>query len=262
MILPDDFQEDQPQSEDVTSETPVDTVDENEFAEPTEQIDDQGTEQTEAEQTSPFLKVTYNKQEMELDEAQARELAQKGMNYDKVQERLQALESDPRLSFIEELAQANGMNALDYIEQVRQYQEQEQLNQLIQANIPEEYAREMLENRKFREQLQQQQQQQVEEQRQNAEFHDFFDYFKQMNGRDFVPESDEIPQSVWEANAQGVPLKYAFMQHQNQQLQNQIKTLKQNESNAKKAPITSGVTRHGSVQTPAEDDFLAGFNSI
>jgi hypothetical protein len=33
-----------------------------------------------------------------------RELAQKGLNYDKTIERLQALESDPRLSFIEELA--------------------------------------------------------------------------------------------------------------------------------------------------------------
>jgi hypothetical protein len=257
MILPDDF------------EMPADTGETVEDTIPTEETD--GLEQTEAqeqsqeteqaEQTSPFLKVKYNKEEMELDEATARELAQKGLNYDKVQERLQALESDPRLSLVERLAQQQGMSVDEYVQAVQQYQEEQQLNELIQQNIPEEYAREMLENRRFREQLQQEQQQKQQEEQQNAEFADFFKYFRETNGRDFVPDTDIIPDSVWQANQQGIPLKYAYAEHENNQLRQQLATLKKNQDNAKKAPV-GGVTQHGSHETASTDPFMMGFDSI
>jgi hypothetical protein len=51
------------------------------------------------------------------------------------------------------------------------------------------------------------------------------------------------------------------MEHQARQLRSQLKVYKQNEENAKKAPVKS-VTAHGSTETAAEDDFLRGFNSI
>jgi hypothetical protein len=235
---------------------------------PTEQTD--GFEQTEAqeqepteqaEQTSPFLKVKYNKEEMELDEATARELAQKGLNYDKVTERLQALESDPRLTLVEELAQAQGMDVNEYVEAVRQYQEEARLNELLQQNIPEEYAREMLENRKFREQLEAERQAKQEGEQRQADFADFFQYYRDANGRDFIPNQDEIPQSVWDATANGIPLKYAFMEHEVNNLRQQLSTLKKNQDNAKKAPV-SGVTSHGSNEVASEDPFLKGFNSF
>jgi hypothetical protein len=35
----------------------------------------------------------------------------------------------------------------------------------------------------------------------------------------------------------GVPLKFAYMEHQNQVLANSITAIKQNESNSKKAPV-------------------------
>ena len=258
MILPDDF------------EMPTDTAETVEDTTPTEQTDD-GFEQTETqdqepqteqtEQTSPFLKVKYNKEEMELDEATARELAQKGLNYDKVTERLQALESDPRLALVEQLAQQQNMSVDEYVQAVQQYQEQQQLDELIQQNIPEEYAREMLENRRFREQLQQERQQREQEAKQQQEFADFFKYFRDTNGRDFVPEQDQIPQSVWDANAQGIPLRYAFAEHENQQLRQQLATFQKNADNAKKAPVR-GVTSHGSTEIASEDPFLRGFNSL
>lgn len=250
MILPDDFQDDLPQSEE-TPETVEPSVETQETTEPTEQ----------AEQTSPFLKVKYNKEEMELDEATARELAQKGLNYDKTIERLQALESDPRLSFIENLAKQHNMSPQEYIDAVNQQQEQDRINQLVEQGISEELAQEMLENRKFREQFESEKRTKAEEAKKNQEFNEFFDYFRQANGKDFNAQSDEIPQSVWEANANGVPLKFAYMEHQNNQFKQQLQTLKQNESNAQKAPVRS-VTAHGSTQVDAEDDFLAGFNSI
>jgi regulator of replication initiation timing len=153
------------------------------------------------------------------------------------------------------------MNVDEYIQAVNQYQEEQRLNELLQQNIPEEYAREMLENRKFREQLESERQAKQREEQQNAEFNDFFKYFKEANGRDFVPETDGIPDSVWQANQQGVPLRYAYAEYENQQLRQQLNTLKKNQDNAKKAPV-GGVTQHGSHETASEDPFLKGFNSI
>lgn len=259
MILPDDFEMPTDTGDSVEDTTPIEQTDGFEQTESQEQEPQTETEQV--EQTNPFLKVKYNKEEMELDEATARELAQKGLNYDKTYERLQALESDPRLTFVEELAQLQGMDVNQFIEAVHQNQWEQQLNELVQQNIPEEYAREMLENREFRQQYQREQQQKQQEAKQNAEFNDFFAYFRDANGRDFVPETDAIPDSVWQANQQGVPLKYAFMEHEVNQLRTQLSTLKTNENNVRKAPV-KGVTNHGSNETASEDPFLKGFNSF
>jgi hypothetical protein len=250
MILPDDY-EAPPQVEEVTEplDTPVETVEDTKPTEPTEQP------------VSPFLKVKYNHEEMDLDELTARELAQKGLNYDKTIERLNALESDPRLSFVEDLAKQNNMDVPSFLEAVKQQREEDHLNELLQQNIPEEYAREMLENRKFRQEFESEKQTKAQEAKSNAEFTDFFQYFNQANGRDFVADKDEIPQSVWEANKNGVPLKFAYMEHQNNQFKAQLQTFKQNQSNTQKAPVGS-VTAHGSTEVASEDPFMQGFDSI
>lgn len=261
VILPDGFEEAPPQAEEaqeaVSEESFEESPDSVEETEQTEEL----TEQQQEEQRQAFLKVKYNKEEMDLDEDTARELAQKGLNYDKVQERLQALESDPRLSFVEELAKEQGMTTEQYLQAVKEYKEQEQLNELIQKNIPEELAQEILETRKMREEIKSKEQAKVEEEKKSAEYKEFFDYYRQAHGKDFDPNSDQIPKEVWEMNEKGVPLKYAFMEHHANQLQSQIKTIKQNEENAKKAPV-QGVTSHGSVETAAVDDFERGFDSI
>ncbi|TYS46761.1 hypothetical protein [Bacillus infantis] len=258
MILPDDFQEaaDLPQSDDLdTVETVEDTTD-------TGQTEDSTTSEQQAEeQRQAFLKVKYNKEELDLGEDEARELAQKGLNYDKTLERLQALESDPRLTFVEELASEFNMTVPEYLEAVQQQKEQERLNELIQQNIPEELAKEILESRKDRETRKQEQEEKSNQEKANAEYLDFFDYYKSVNGKDFDANTDQIPAEVWEANKSGVPLKYAFMEHHNNQLLSQVKILKQNEENAKSSPVGS-VTTHGSTETAVDDDFLKGFNSI
>jgi hypothetical protein len=248
MILPDDF------------EMPAETIEPVEtFETPVEPVED--TKPPEETVVSPFLKLKYNHEELDVDEEKARELAQMGMNYPKLQEKLQALESDPRLSFVEELAKANNMDVPAYLEAVKQQREEERLDELLQKNIPEEYAREMLDNRKFRQEFESEKQTKAQEAKANAEFSEFFTYFKQANDRDFNADKDEIPQSVWEANHSGVPLKFAYMEHQNNQFKSQLQTFKQNQLNASKSPVGS-VTAHGSTEVASEDDFMRGFNSI
>jgi hypothetical protein len=144
MILPDDF-EMPTEAEPVEDTTPTE---ETEVEAPETQEQETQTEQPEQ---TPFLKVKYNKEEMELDEERARELAQKGLNYDKTIERLQALESDPRLSFIEDLAQQHGMTPDEYIEAVQQQREQSRIDELVSQGISEEVAQELLESRRDRE---------------------------------------------------------------------------------------------------------------
>lgn len=245
-ILPDDFSMESPE--------PTESV---EDTKPTEEV----TSEQPTTEESPFLKVKYNKEEMALDEEKARELAQKGLNYDKVQERLQQLETDPRLSFVEELANQNGMTTEQFIEVFKQQQEQEKLNELIQQNIPEELAQEILENRKFRQQMEQERKSKEQEQEETKQFMDFLDFYKQANGKEFDANTDQLPIEVIEANQNGVPLKYAYMEHFNNQLRQQIQVQKQNEENQKKAPV-HGVTEHGSTPTESTDPFLIGFDSI
>jgi hypothetical protein len=251
MILPDDFEMDT--TPDETPETEIDA--------PSEQEETSQEQPPTEEQSNPFLKVKYNKEEMDLDEDRARELAQMGLNYPKLQERLQALESDPRLAFIESLAKQHDMSPQEYMEAVKQQQEQARIQDLVEQGISEELAQEMLENRKFREQYENERKSKAEEERKNAEFKDFFDHYRQVNGKDFNTQTDEIPKAVWEMVESGVPLKFAYMSHENNNLRNQLTTLKQNESNARKAPVSS-VTAHGGNKIESEDDFLAGFNSI
>jgi hypothetical protein len=249
VILPDDFaQPEAEQTEEVI--VPDESVSEEVDTLETEQTEEQPTQ----EEVEAFLKIKYNKEEVTLDQEKARELAQMGMNYPKIQEQLESLKSDPRLSFVEELASENGMSVDEFLGAFQQQKEQQRLNDLIQQNIPEDLAREILENRKFREEYGTRQREQETQSKQEQEFNEFFEAFPNV-------KADEIPKEVWDSHAQGVPLRFAFMQHDYSQLKSKVKVLQKNDSNLKKAPVGS-VTNYGSTDAVKEDDFLKGFNSI
>lgn len=245
VILPDDVQEEtaQPQAEEIEESAEVTNA---EDTKPAEVIQ---------EQTEPRIKVKYNHEEREITLDEARELAQKGMNYDKLQERLNEFQNAPELALIRELAEENGMSVSEYVEAVRQSREQERLNELIQQNIPEEYAKEILENRKFREQMQAREKEREFKEKTETEAKEELRAFQEA-----FPDVKEIPQEVWERVNEGTPLKYAYMEYEFKNLKNQVSILKQNETNKTKAPV-GGVSIHGSNET-AEDDFLRGFNSF
>jgi len=250
-ILPDDFSE-------PIEPTPTEPIEPSE-PEPTEPTP---TEPTEPEAPPmPKVKVKFNHEEKELTLEEAAILAQKGMNYDKVQSQLQQFQSDPRLSFVEEIAKEYGMTPDEYIQAVKADREQQKLNELVQQNIPEELAQEIISNRQFREQWEAQQKQQAEERKKDADLNEFLDVFKQNNGRAYDPDKDNLPDSVWEDVANGKSLADAYTRHENQQLKNRIKVLEQNMKNVQASPV-AGVTSHGSNEPAPEDDFLAGFNSI
>lgn len=264
VILPEDnsgeLETDLPQSEELET---VNTESETNTDELTDELslEEEQLQEQPIEQQPQTIKVKFNHEEKELSLDEAIQFAQMGMNYPKLQERLQSLETDPRLSFVEELANEHGMDINEYLDTVSQARQQQKLDQLIQQNIPEELASEIIENRKFREQWETEQLTKAEEEKRNADYADFFEYFKQVNNRDYDPTKDQVPNEVWEAQKNGAPLRYAYMEHHNKQLQSQLQVLKQNKENAKRAPIGS-LTNHGSANIESEDEFLKGFNSI
>ena len=243
-------------------DTEVDTTIEAEGIEEVEQVESEQveentidtTEESQEQVQEPFLRVKYNKEERGLTQDEAIMLSQKGLNYDKLQEKLQQMENNPGLNYLNELAQRSNTDIESLVNYWREQEQQQQLNQLVQNNIPEEYAREIIENRKFREQLESQQRENQQKEAQNQEFKQFFETFP-----DVRPE--DIPPAVWENSENGIPLKYAYMEHEMAKLRNDIKVLKQNQTNKAKAPGL-GATAYGSHDATVSDPFLEGFNSI
>ena len=64
----------------------------------------------ETAEAAPFLKVTYDKEEKNLSEDEAREYAQKGMNYDRVKGRYDELNAR-----LDQLARLNGLSVEEYL---------------------------------------------------------------------------------------------------------------------------------------------------
>lgn len=244
VILPDDFQEAPPQAE----ETPVETVEESveETTEQTEQLTD--TTEQPIEQPSK-IKVKYNHQEMELPVDDAVPLIQKGMNYDKVHQQVSQYQQR-----LEQIAQITGYQTTDELFQaMEQAQQEQEAERYRQAGIDPQAFNQLLENNPEIQYARQMRAKQEADQRFQSEANELFQAFP-----DLKPE--QIPPEVWQAHSQGIPLKFAYMQHEYGQLKSQVQVLKQNKQNEDKAPI-QGVSGHGSTEIAADDDFLKGFNS-
>lgn len=233
-------------------DTPIETESQEETVDNVEETVD-NTEPTNEEQIQEEIqkiKLKYNHEEMELPINEVQVLAQKGMNYDKLQEKLNQVESNPGLQYLNELAERNGTNVEGLVNFWREQEKQAELNQLIQANIPEELASEILENRKYREQQEQARKEAEEKQKQELEFKEFFDEFPDAKPSD-------IPVEVWQKNEQGIPLKYAYMEYEMSKLKSENSILKNNNKNKEKAVVNP----IGNGNDENYDAFLDGFDS-
>lgn len=256
-ILPDDYQEE---------ETVVET------AEPQAEIEEQQTDvsvedtkptETQQEQTPvevPKVKLKYNHEERELTLDEVVPLAQKGLNYDKIQAKLQELEKNPALAYVEKVAKANNMTVDQLIEAWQRADEQAEIQQLAEReNVPYEIAERLYkvekETNQIKTALQTEQQTKAEQEKQQREFAEFLENYPDV-------KAESIPKEVWEYRERtGKTLTDAMTWYENQQLKNELKILKQNLENVKKAPV-NGVTTYGSNENASKDPFEIGFDSI
>lgn len=241
ILLPDDFAPDtaQPQAEEETQEA-VETVED--------------TKLTETVEEQPKVRLKYNHEEKEYSLDDVVPLAQKGLNYDKLQEKFNAIQANPALSKyskVQEISSLLGYQSDDELlddlyktyynntakeegltpEQVKKEHELNQKEKVVNAKVLEEQKK----------------------QKDTEMYIRFMDKFPNIKTEDIKPET-------WAEVHGGMDLTAAYIEQRNKELESKVKILEQNNKNTKKAPVGS-VTTHGDTQTNV-DPFEIGFDSI
>ena len=112
----------------------------------------------------------------------------------------------------------------DYLDAIKGQREQDKVNKLIEENVPEQYAKEMIENQKFREQYQTEQQKKVEETKRLEELKEFQNEYPDV-------KLDAIPKEVFEQIENGRTLTDAYSRYEVKALKDQLAQYKKQTEN-------------------------------
>ena len=215
------------------------------------------------------IKVKFNHEERELGLEEAAMYAQKGMNYDKLEERLKAFEANSAKS--DRLAKELGY--ADTAEMIAKAEENfinRQVKELVEAGNTEAMARFLVEQRmaKAAAAVPQPEVKPQEQPTPAQTAKPLITPERQAELDEFVrafPGVTKLPDEVLTANREGVRLKAAYENYQLKQKceeqQKQLNILKQNQAAAARAPVTGVVGKAAPKTEEPEDFFLKGFNS-
>lgn len=210
-------------------------------------------------------KVKYNKESVQIDSIDdVVNNYQKGLNYDKLVEKLNNLENSKAMSYIHNKAKDLGMSVDEYMEQVENYEkeqekarEQERLEEMISNGVPEDIAKEVVATSQLRKELQAEKNKLEEEKRnreekesKDKEYEDFINEFPDV-------KAEDIPKDVF-LNAQNSSLTEAYIRYQNEELKKQIEIMKKNNSNASSS--IGSTTEFGGKENKTSDPFIDGFD--
>lgn len=279
-ILPDDFDPNDPTytlDRGMTDTAPTgettpttEEVAESNVAE--QSMDASTTEQS--DQPAPTtVKIKYNHEDRELTLDEAAILAQKGLNYDKIEQRMRALEAYEARSA--RLAQSLGYQSSDeMIAAAEQNHINRQIRELVDAGNTEAMARFLVEqkmakaNQSFAAQAPTPQvlptpaassaTSGLTPERQ-AELAEFVNRF---------PGVTKLPDEVIADNRRGVRLSDAYERYQSKlanseqtKLRQELAVLKQNQAAAAKAPVSGTVGKAAPAKEEPEEPFMKGFNT-
>lgn len=200
--------------------------------------------QQEEVKAEPFLKIKHLDKEYDLTLDDAKTYAQKGFDYDRIREKYDS--SKPVLSFVEELAKDAGYQDVNqYLEAAREWKRQQQLEELTSNNIPEDIAKEIMENRQFREQYKIKEAQIQEQERQTKEYDLFLKSYPDV-------KADQIPEEVWNEFTSGKSLVDAYAKYENNLLKQELAKYRETEAakqkNAENSQASTGsVTGQGAA---------------
>ena len=198
----------------------MELLDDNQIITENEQVSEE-TQGSNIENNEDFLEIKYNKESLRLDREKARELAQKGMNYEKAVERAKQEARDAYIA--EQGYEWNGKSITTETEYREALREQELLQQYQSYDVPEEVIQELVENKKFREKYETEQQKAEREKAQERDFQQFLESYPSV-------KPDEIPVSVWEEVESGKSLIDAYMKHENKLLKEKLGLTNKQES--------------------------------
>lgn len=226
----------------------------------TEQVEtpaEQTQIETPATTQENYFTVKYNKEEVQVPYEQAPDYIQKGMNYDKVNQRVSEYENQ-----LNRVAQLSGyqshdelLAALDGIEQQRQREQYEQagidpdmLNQILENHPDMQFAREM-------------KQKQEQDQKFQSEANELFAEFPDL-------KANQIPAEVWQLQKQyelqnkHIPLLDAYLRVNYKSLgqqkeQEAIQKLQQNNLSSTGSLAGGDVQHNKSISQMSKTEFEA-----
>lgn len=195
--------------------------------EPTEVVETEETpsevQETEVEQKPFSFELQYNKDKVVIDsEDKLRELAQKGMNYEKVHSRLQQYETDPLRQWAYEYMKENNFNdPNDFLNAIQRQKEeqaiQQKMQQYIDSGLSQDVALRLAEMERKNLDLEQKLTQFDTKTKQTQDYNDFLNWHESMQQKGIFKEAldaTKIPKEVWEQVNNGTPLKTAYMEYQ------------------------------------------------
>lgn len=195
----------------------TETVEAQPEAETVETVENEQPEATEETKAEEMFKVKFNHEEKEITLDEAREYAQKGMNYDKINEKLQALESSPSLKFVEKQAKKYNMTTEEYLDAVAKEETAAEIAAIaVEKNVSEDVANELYEATKLKEKSIADAKKASEKAKQDEYMAEFVKQF---------PDVKEISQDVWDRFNKGdVSLVDAYS---NVNMKNELASLKE-----------------------------------
>mgnify|MGYP004672168159 FL=1 len=253
---------------------PTETEETSQEQESTQGEDEQAHEDTAADEQpgteEPMFDLKYNKETKQYTRQQVTELAQKGLNYDRVTEQRDRLqqenadlakvrdENSAILDTLRAAAEASGKSVPEYLTSIR-------TNLLVAQGISPETARERILREDAEQRLHSQQKAEEAEanSKRDAEQRQKDDIARfQKKYKDVDPKT--IPQEVWEAVRGGELLTDAYGDYQRRELERQLREANEklairakNESNRQKSLGSLQSTK----QETGKDPFLEGFLS-
>lgn len=152
------------------------------------------------------------------------------------------MKSNPVLSYLTQKAQRLGISVDQLIANDRRYERQQEIDKLVQQNIPPEYAKKLLEHDKIMNEYQADKQTRAREQAQQKMYGEFLSAYP-----DTKPE--EIPPEVWQAVKKGETLLSAYTRYENKQLREKLAGTQQQQqtqqANEKNAAASTGSAKSG-----------------
>lgn len=249
--------EDDFNSEETAEETPTEITSE-EITEETTVGETTEEETPEVAEVQTKVKLKYNHEEKEYSLDEVVPLAQKGMNYDKISQEYQTLKASPVLSYIEKIANANGMTPEQVIDVMQRNDDAAEIEALSEReNVPYEIAERLYRTEqktaRIENTLSTDKQTKEEQQKMQQEWLEFEEEYPGIGVKDIAREVIERRDQT------GKSLLDCMIWHERKSLKEENTILKQNAINSTKAPV-KGVSKNGSDITSTKDDFLEGFD--
>lgn len=235
----------------------------DDYSEDSDESEEEVEEETQESEEDDFsLDIRYNGQNQRLNREQATTLAQKGMNYDKINEKLQQALNNPVLKVLEQNAAKAGMSVEDYANRMAQFQDTLNIQQIakefkaqnpdVSDEVASKYANEVYKNRLAdiarKDAEKARQAEQAEQDKLIAEVQVF-------RGRFPDVDIENLPNEVVDDINSGTPLLEAWLSYENAQLRNRLAN---SETNAKNKRTSAGSLSENTGGKSDSDAFIQG----